>query len=97
MEQSSGTVDTPLREERRYATLARNANAASADAYGRATDDAETFWGEAARELDLMKPWDRVLEWDAPWAKWFVGGELNEESHREPDGTWWRVYGGWIG
>ncbi|MFP5207026.1 MAG: acetate--CoA ligase [Acidobacteriota bacterium] len=39
--------------------------------------DPETFWATAARELDWFEPWQKVLEWDLPWAKWFVGGKLN--------------------
>ncbi|HEX3375725.1 MAG TPA: acetate--CoA ligase [Candidatus Acidoferrales bacterium] len=45
--------------------------------YERAAKDPEGFWAEQAKNLDWFKPWDRVLEWDAPWAKWFVGGKLN--------------------
>jgi acetyl-CoA synthetase len=37
----------------------------------------ETFWARAADELHWFKRWDKVLEWKAPWAKWFVGGEIN--------------------
>ncbi len=40
--------------------------------------DIEWFWKEMADELlDFYKPYDKVLDWDAPWAKWFVGGEYN--------------------
>jgi acetyl-CoA synthetase len=45
--------------------------------YERAAKDPEAFWVEQAKNLDWFKPWDRVLEWNAPWAKWFVGGKLN--------------------
>ncbi len=37
----------------------------------------EKFWGEQAKCLDWDKTWDKVLEWNPPYAKWFVGGELN--------------------
>jgi acetyl-CoA synthetase len=80
VEPGSGTIDTLLTEERRYAPpaeFARTATAADPDVYRRASDDPEGFWAEAARELDWAKPWEKVLEWDAPWVKWFVGGELN--------------------
>lgn len=36
-----------------------------------------TFWGREARELVWRKPWGKVLEWKAPYAKWFEGGKLN--------------------
>jgi acetyl-CoA synthetase len=35
------------------------------------------FWVREAKELVWRKPWKRVLEWKAPFAKWFVGGQLN--------------------
>jgi acetyl-CoA synthetase len=37
----------------------------------------EEFWAEMASELDWFKPWDQVLDWQPPYAKWFVGGETN--------------------
>jgi acetyl-CoA synthetase len=40
-------------------------------------EDPERFWAEQARKLDWYKTWDRVLDWDPPYAKWFVGGLLN--------------------
>ena len=43
----------------------------------RAAQDLEGFWAEQAERLHWMKPWDRVLDWDLPFAKWFVGGQLN--------------------
>ena len=43
----------------------------------RAHADPEAFWADIARELHWFKPWDKVLEWSAPWAKWFLGGKIN--------------------
>ena len=37
----------------------------------------ERFWAEEARKLDWYKTWDRVLDWQPPYARWFVGGLLN--------------------
>jgi acetyl-CoA synthetase len=45
--------------------------------YDRAAKDPEGFWAEQAKSLEWFKPYERVLEWNAPWAKWFVGGKLN--------------------
>ena len=42
-----------------------------------AEQDLEGFWAEQAERLRWTKPWDQVLEWDLPFAKWFVGGQLN--------------------
>jgi acetyl-CoA synthetase len=55
----------------------RQANVADEGVYERARQDPEGFWAERARELRWLKPWDRVLEWNAPFAKWFIGGQLN--------------------
>jgi acetyl-CoA synthetase len=40
-------------------------------------ENPEKFWAERARKLDWYKTWDRVLDWDPPYARWFVGGKLN--------------------
>jgi acetyl-CoA synthetase len=45
--------------------------------YDRAAKDPEGFWAEQAKSLEWFQPYERVLEWNAPWAKWFVGGKLN--------------------
>ncbi len=45
--------------------------------YERAAKDPEGFWAEEAKHLDWFAPWQRVLEWNVPWAKWFVGAKLN--------------------
>ena len=45
--------------------------------YDLAAGNPEGFWAEEAKSLDWFHPWQRVLEWNAPWAKWFVGGKLN--------------------
>ncbi|WP_226353730.1 acetate--CoA ligase [Pseudonocardia sp. ICBG601] len=56
--------------------FASQANA-TADWYDRADDDREGFWAEQADRLHWTKKWDTVLDWQPPFAKWFVGGELN--------------------
>jgi acetyl-CoA synthetase len=50
---------------------------ADEDIYRRAAEDLEGFWAEQADRLDWFERWDRVLEWDPPWVKWFSGGKLN--------------------
>jgi acetyl-CoA synthetase len=47
------------------------------DLYRESIDHPEQFWGRAAEELFWFKRWDKVLEWKAPHAKWFVGGQTN--------------------
>src|SRR5689334_353713 len=47
-------------------------------AYERAHKDPDGFWAEAARQIDWVKPWQRVLDLDRPpFARWFVGAEVN--------------------
>jgi len=43
----------------------------------KALEDPDKFWAEQARNLIWSKEWDRVLDWNPPFAKWFVGGRLN--------------------
>jgi acetyl-CoA synthetase len=47
------------------------------DVYERSLEDMEEFWAEEARKLHWFRTWDKVLEWNLPFARWFVGGELN--------------------
>jgi acetyl-CoA synthetase len=57
--------------------LAANANV-KADAYETAQADPIGFWETQARRLTWAKEWDQALDWsNPPFAKWFVGGELN--------------------
>ncbi len=39
--------------------------------------DPQAFWADIARELHWFSPWEHVLEWDPPFAKWFTGGTTN--------------------
>jgi len=76
-------LDTLLSERRRFPpspAFAAQANATQA-LYDAAARDGEGFWAEQARALDWMRPWDRVLEWTPPHAKWFVGGQLNVSAN----------------
>ncbi len=76
-------LDTLLSERRRFppaAAFAAEANGTAA-LFDAAARDREEFWAEQARALDWMRPWDRVLEWTPPHAKWFVGGKLNVSAN----------------
>ena len=48
-----------------------------ADIYATADADRLAFWESQARELTWDQPWNTVLDWQVPYAKWFVGGKLN--------------------
>jgi acetyl-CoA synthetase len=45
--------------------------------YAEAERDPEAFWAKFADELEWSRRWDKVLDWNPPHAKWFVGGQLN--------------------
>src|SRR6187200_625605 len=53
------------------------ANVRDEGVYARADADPEAFWARFASELEWFTPWTRVLDWEPPHAKWFVGGKLN--------------------
>ncbi|HEV7898879.1 MAG TPA: acetate--CoA ligase, partial [Planosporangium sp.] len=76
----SETLANLLNETRQFppsAELAANANVKE-DAYAQGRADALAFWETQARRLAWAKEWDQVLDWsNAPFAKWFVGGQLN--------------------
>ncbi|GAA4134869.1 acetate--CoA ligase [Actinomadura keratinilytica] len=80
MSQSQETLSNLLQETRRFsppAELAESANV-TAEAYEEAAADRLGFWARQAERLTWAKRWDTVLDWsNPPFAKWFVGGELN--------------------
>ena len=45
--------------------------------FRRGKEDPEGFWAEQAKSLHWFRKWDKVLEWNEPFAKWFVGGKMN--------------------
>jgi acetyl-CoA synthetase len=77
--QTQETLSNLLQETRRFdppAELAAQANV-KADAYEEAAADRLKFWERAAERLDWAERWHTVLEWNPPFAKWFLGGKLN--------------------
>ena len=75
----SDQIDTLLSEQRRFPPPPEFAAAAQAGPgiYADAARDRLAFWEEQARALEWMRPWDTVLAWDLPHARWFDGGRLN--------------------
>jgi len=43
----------------------------------KANSDFISFWDEQARNLSWFGPWEQTLDWNSPFAKWFVGGKIN--------------------
>jgi len=72
-------VEALATESRRFeppSELAASANV-TAEAYEKAGADRLAFWAEQAGRLTWAEPWNEVLDWQPPFAKWFVGGKLN--------------------
>lgn len=61
--------------------FAANAHVKSFEEYERLYDEAAkdpaAFWAKQAEDLHWFRKWDTVLEWNEPFAKWFVGGKIN--------------------
>ena len=73
------TLDVLLHEKRVFdppAGFREQANLRDEGVYEEA-EDYEAYWAGWAEQLDWIKPWDTVLEWDPPRARWFDGGRLN--------------------
>jgi acetyl-CoA synthetase len=49
----------------------------SQEVYQEAEEDLEGFWEHQAEAIHWYRKWTRVLDWNPPWVKWFVGGRLN--------------------
>jgi acetyl-CoA synthetase len=81
----SGNIESMLKEDRLFPPpegFSLKARISSLEEYRRlyqeSIDAPEAFWARQAQEaLVWQKPWDKVLEWNEPFAKWFVGGRLN--------------------
>jgi acetyl-CoA synthetase len=73
------TLSNLLREERTFPPSEEFAAAANvnANAYEEAASDRVGFWETQARRLNWAEPWHTALEWNPPFAKWFLGGKLN--------------------
>ena len=75
------TIESLLAEGRTFPPpdeFKKRARVVGTEVYDEADVDFEGFWARQAAELlDWSKDWETVLEWDLPFAKWFVGGRLN--------------------
>ena len=83
-EAKSASIVNVMKEERLFpppAEFSARARIGSMEEYQRmyqeAADDLEGFWGKMAGELHWFKPYDKVLDWKPPFAKWFPGGQTN--------------------
>ena len=79
-EKPTDGFDALLTEDRTFdppEEFARNANMNDPDIYAKADADPEAFWAGIAGELEWSRPWDTILDWQPPDAKWFIGGKIN--------------------
>jgi acetyl-CoA synthetase len=84
MPSQTDDIESVLSEARKFpppAEFSKRAWIKSVEEYDalcqRAEKDPEKFWGECGKELAWFKPFEKVLEWNFPFAKWFVGGKIN--------------------
>jgi acetyl-CoA synthetase len=73
-------IDVLLQEHRKFppsSQFSATAHIRDWSTHERAAADPESYWAAEAGALDWIRPWNRVLEWEPPRAKWFVGGKLN--------------------
>jgi acetyl-CoA synthetase len=79
VDSSGDSIENLGQEDRLFppsAEFAAQANA-KADIYATADADRLAFWDSQAEHLTWDRKWDTTLEWDSPYAKWFVGGKIN--------------------
>jgi acetyl-CoA synthetase len=72
-------IESLLEEDRRFPPpegFRRHAHVQDARVYDEARD-LEAFWERHARDYAWSRPWTQVLDWDLPFARWFVGGRTN--------------------
>ncbi len=78
---SDNRIESVLHETRRFAPPTGFGGNMTLDLYNtmykQSLEQPETFWAGIASQLHWFKPWDTVLEWNEPHAKWFVGGQTN--------------------
>ncbi len=73
-------IESLLTEDRAFPpseSFGAQANVSSEEIYAEAEADPEAYWARQAEQIDWFEPYERVLEWNPPYAKWFVGGKLN--------------------
>ncbi|TMA00411.1 MAG: acetyl-coenzyme A synthetase, partial [Methanobacteriota archaeon] len=81
---SSATIDSLLKEREQYPPSApfRKSAHLKHDTFRQdAAKDPGAFWSRMAKELDWIAPWSKVLEWNPPFAKWFLDGKLNVSAN----------------
>ena len=79
-DKQKNTIDVLLEEGRSFEPsqeFKAQANLGHPSVFTKAFKDPESYWEKWAEELHWFRKWDKTLEWEPPFAKWFVGGKLN--------------------
>ena len=78
---ATGAFDALFHETRKFppsSELTAHGTISDPAIYEQARQDPEAFWAARAREqIDWFHPWNQILDWKPPFAKWFIGGTLN--------------------
>jgi acetyl-CoA synthetase len=78
---TEAAFDDLLLEQRTFPppeAFKKHALTRSTEMYDAASEDYQGFWARQAAELLAWQTdWHTICEWELPYAKWFVGGELN--------------------
>ena len=84
MAESKSNIESLLKEQRVFkptAEFSAQAHIQSLEAFDalskRAAEDPEAYWSEIASQLHWFEKWNKVLDWELPFSKWFVGGKTN--------------------
>ncbi len=80
MAEDPDAIENLLQESRVFPPLpdfTAQANVADSSIYDEAEQDLEGFWARHAETFHWFKKWDKVLDWQLPFAQWFVGGTTN--------------------
>src|SRR5438045_9530607 len=83
-EERQAAIDALLEETRTFPPtddFKRQANINDPAVWAKALRGREAFWASWAEQLDWQTKWETVLEWNPPYAKWFVGGKLNASAN----------------
>jgi len=80
----SKNIESILQEDRRFSPsdeFRKKAKISSPEEYQKlyeqSISDPDGFWSDVANELHWFKTWDKTVEWNEPFVKWFVGGKTN--------------------
>jgi acetyl-CoA synthetase len=85
MTERHDTIDALMAENRRFPPpeqFKAQALVVDTSLYDEAAEDDEGFWARQASDLlEWSTPWHTIVEWELPYSKWFVGGQLNVSAN----------------